>query len=91
MYLTISSIVKASHGGKRAGGKREMYTMYEGKYTKHYSNEELDVKIHTFLHRKFEKYPELIRARRDTPVSARPYLGEQLGHTLVSGRHLSAV
>lgn len=37
---------------------------------KKYSDRELDVKINTFLERKFEKYPELNRSQ---PTSLRRY------------------
>jgi len=40
--------------------------MYGGRYMKRYTGEELNVKIHTFLYRKFEQYPEL-----DKPTKGR--------------------
>ncbi len=36
-----------------------MNITYGGEYMKHYTSEELDIKIHGFLHKKFDKYPEL--------------------------------
>lgn len=52
---------------------------------KHYSNEELDTKIHTFLNKKFEKYPELATPRRDAPVLSKPSFATRKIFSLVSG------
>lgn len=59
--------------------------MYGGKYVKHYTNEELDTKIHTFLNKKFEKYPELTLPPKSTPVFSKPSFTTRMIHSLVNG------
>lgn len=51
---------------------------------KHYSNEELDAKIHVFLNRKFEQYPEIGARKVDRRALSRPHMKSRLMQSLTS-------
>lgn len=46
----------------------------EGKYMKHYTEQELDKKIHAFLDAKTEKYPEIAKAPKSESIVTMPAL-----------------
>lgn len=52
---------------------------------KQYSNEELDAKIHTFLNKKFDKYPDLALSHKKAPIFTKPSFPARMMHSLVSG------
>ena len=50
----------------------------------HYTSEELDTKIHGFLNRKFEKFPELSTQHQLEEISAKQNLKTRLVHSLTN-------
>lgn len=58
--------------------------MYGGRYMKRYEDRELDVKINTFLTKKFEKFPELSAPRPSGTVVSKPRLASRMMQSLVA-------
>jgi hypothetical protein len=56
---------------------------------KHYNNQELDAKIHTFLSKKMQKYPELATPKQATYTVTAPSFSTKLFQALTSAKPLS--
>lgn len=51
---------------------------------KHYEGEELDHKIHGFLNKKFDKFPELSTERQPDEVASKQNFKTRLVHSLTN-------
>jgi hypothetical protein len=51
---------------------------------KHYNEKELDTKIHTFLSKKLQKYPELVGSKQSTHTITAPSFSTKLLQSLTS-------